>query len=186
MRFDKGTGEELPTISKVAYGFLLLGIVFGLMNFYPPDWLFGAFFKTFDSFYANASTECISIALTVLIIDTLNERRQLSQLKAQLQREMCSADNSFARRAVSELAVRGWLYDGSLRGAHLVGANLAGVNLAGADLARTNLWGANLTGANLVGANLEAARLDEAIYDQATIWPADFDPEAAGAIKQAV
>lgn len=76
-------------------------------------------------------------------------------------------------------------------GGDLSGANLSGVNLDVADLKRTNLTGANLSGArltwailsgaNLTNADLTGANLDKAMYDKNTIWPAGFDPEAAGA-----
>jgi uncharacterized protein YjbI with pentapeptide repeats len=48
--------------------------------------------------------------------------------------------------------------------------------LEGADLSGVYLGQANLSDANLTGTNLLAA-----YYDADTKWPADFDPEAAGA-----
>lgn len=76
-------------------------------------------------------------------------------------------------------------------GGDLSGANLSGVNLDVADLKRTNLTGANLSGArltwailsgaNLTDADLTGTNLNKAMYDKNTIWPAGFDPEAAGA-----
>ena len=107
------------------------------------------FVKAVEDSYANLGAEFISIAVTVLIIDYLNQRRQRVQLKAQLIREMSSTNNGFARRAIGELAAHGWLADGSLNGA----------DLEEADLRKVNLEGANLEGANLEGANLKLAKL---------------------------
>ena len=100
-----------------------------------------------------------------------------------------------------------------LAGADLAGANLAGFDLIGlelrgsnlaeavlseadlswadlrdADLQRTNLDGAylyeaKLSGANFFEASLVGTDLTGAAFNQTTIWPAGFDPEAAGAVK---
>lgn len=76
-----------------------------------------------------------------------------------------------------------------LRGADLTEANLSGADLSGADLRRANLQyadlsDANLSGADLTGANLLHAILERARYDGFTIWPANFDPGALGAVHQ--
>jgi hypothetical protein len=76
----------------------------------------------------------------------------------------------------------------NLAGANLAGANLAGANLAGANLFRANLFRANLFRANLFRANLEGAYLEGAYlkatrFDAYTLWPEDFDPFAAGAVR---
>jgi uncharacterized protein YjbI with pentapeptide repeats len=65
-------------------------------------------------------------------------------------------------------------------------ADLSGVYLGRAKLARATLLGANLSEvylgwANLAGATLEGANLKDAKYNKYTKWPADFDPEKAGA-----
>ena len=74
-----------------------------------------------------------------------------------------------------------------LRGADLGAANLSSADLRKADLSGTNLLGADLSdaalgGANLRGANLIGADLSGATYDDLTLWPDDFDPQAAGAV----
>ncbi len=96
------------------------------------------------------------------------------------------------------------LREENLAGANLAGANLSNAmlsdaNLANANLREANLTGANLRFANLSGANLRGANLSKvktggvtaaqsglwsrALYDARTIWPVDFDPVAAGALK---
>ncbi len=119
-------------------------------------------------FYANISAELGSIAITVLIIDTLAQRRADNQLKAQLISELRSGDNGIAQRALTELRERGWAMDGSLRHVYLIRANLKqaffrDVDLTGAWFREANLrntyWKrANLQDATLVGADLTGAR----------------------------
>lgn len=84
-------------------------------------------------------------------------------------------------------------------GANFSGANLMGCSMNIAVLGRTNfssanlinvlfdgsdLRGAILNGATMTGAIIGSARLTGATYNSATIWPAGFDPVAAGAIRQ--
>jgi hypothetical protein len=64
----------------------------------------------------------------------------------------------------------------SFHGGSLKWANFTGANLRGAKLTYTILSAADFTGADLTGADLSNAR-----YDSHTLWPAGFDPEAAGA-----
>ncbi len=66
----------------------------------------------------------------------------------------------------------------NLRRANLSDANLQDATLANTDLQEANLFGTNLQGAELLGANLQGAK-----YTKRTIWPENFDAEAAGAIK---
>lgn len=151
-------------------------------------------YRNIEDFLANASTELASIAITVLIIDFLNERRAEHQLKLQLIREMGSTDNAIALRAVKELRAHGWHEDGSLQGVALEKANLKGAELNKADLrgailelarlSRADLDGANLQdaniraadlqGASLVGANLQRAYLVRANLPEANLLIADM------------
>ena len=84
---------------------------------------------------------------------TLRKKRQHLFCK------MGSPDNGFAVEAVRALEVRrGWLKDGSLKGAILWHANLTdailrGTNLTDADLGDCNLEHAHLTDAILSGVN---------------------------------
>jgi uncharacterized protein YjbI with pentapeptide repeats len=103
------------------------------------------------------------------------------------------------RPAFAGAALRGadfsdtWM-EGSFAGADLAGALMKGATLNGSDFTGAALDGADLTGAalgraklggaSLKGATLSGAKMKGAIYDDATIWPAGFDPVAAGAIKQ--
>lgn len=75
----------------------------------------------------------------------------------------------------------------ALNGAHLAGADLRGAQFAGADLAYANLRGVALEGADLLTARrVDLAYLTEATFDADTVWPADFDVLASGAVKTGV
>lgn len=164
--------------------------VFGSLDQHPSLDVFHFLWLTFKDFYTNVGTELASIAITILIIDRLNERRANEHRKDALVLQMGSPDNSFAIEAVRMLSARGWLEGKALKKAHLSRANLAGANLQkvnleearlplanlskvklndanlshaymqGANLEHTNLSGANLKGANLNDANLLEVRID--------------------------
>lgn len=151
--------------------------------------------QLFHDLYANLGAELASIAVTILIIDRLNQRREVRSEKARLIREMGSRDNGTALRAVDELRARGWLHDGSLYhadlkyanmehaildGADLENAYLSFANLENADLRNANLRGAilrcaNLQGALLLNANLQASKLLEADLQAARLQGADLE-----------
>jgi uncharacterized protein YjbI with pentapeptide repeats len=52
----------------------------------------------------------------------------------------------------------------------------------GTELVDTDLRGACLEGASLLGADLDQATLEGAVADEATVWPAGFNPRAAGVV----
>ncbi len=73
-----------------------------------------------------------------------------------------------------------------LRWAYLRWADLNGASLSEADLYMADLRGADLSGADLSGALMKTDSKDGLVkaakYNEETIWPDDFDPEAAGAV----
>ncbi len=92
----------------------------------------------------------------------------------QLIRKLHSPDSKHVLQAIEELRARGWLSDGSLRGAslqyvHLEGADLYKANLENADLQHAQMDGANLSLANLQGANLSLANLQAADLSRANL-----------------
>lgn len=124
--------------------------------------------QLFADMYGNAGSELLGIAVTILLIDKLVERRDRLQQKERLIREMGSRDNGTALGAVDELRARGWLTDGSLTRADLKYANLSDANLAdavmpGAYLTFAILKAADLRSANLRGAILRSADLRESL-----------------------
>lgn len=144
-------------------------------------------YRNGEDFYANLATECASVAVTIFVIDYLYDRRSKLEEKQRIIEQMRSPSAEFAKEAIRIVDEKGWLRDGSLRGAnmmdahlneayltgahleraflrgaHLEKANLKGAHLEETDLVRTHLNVAHLVGAHLVGANLMAAHLEEA------------------------
>jgi membrane protein implicated in regulation of membrane protease activity len=113
----------------------------------------------FLDMYQSVGVQLASIAVTVMILDRLIQRRETRRDKERLIRQMGSKDNNLALQAVEELRAQGWLYDGSLQGAKLYGANLQKATLAGVNLQGANLFLAELQGSRLVGANLQETTL---------------------------
>lgn len=181
--------ERLGFVLMVAAVFVALLGAFSLYSGLDPLRFLQ---QMFVDFYANVGAELASIAITILIIDRLNDLRLTHRQKEALLLQMGSPDNGFAIEAVRILAARGWLIDGLLRGTHLSRANLAGANLQQVDLTdahlglanlhKTKLAGANLTraylqGANLDGASLSGAALRGANLNDANLSGAHFDSE---------
>lgn len=103
---------QLWTVRSLGIVALLLGIliaIVGYLNQHNGFYLGEFLGQVIQDFYTNVSTDLASIALTVLVIDYLNERRAQQQLKAQLIREMGGSDMGIALRAVSELDAKGWV-----------------------------------------------------------------------------
>lgn len=116
-----------------------------------------------DNFYSNTVSELISISITILIIERLDELRSEQRKRIEIIEQMGSKVRTIALEA-SRLAKK---YDLSLRGANLREAALIRVDLDGADLREADLGRANLTGANLVKANLKGANLEGATLKDA-------------------
>lgn len=186
---------------------IVAGIV-GLIGVYlrsqfpaPDGWVLG--------FLVDLAPELVGMAFTVVVIDELNQRRLDQQEKNQLFRQVKSPVRDIAVEALRLIRENDWLgevvekYKHNLRGvqwqgAGLLKANLQGVslnganlqeaklneaNLQGAHLKEANLQGADLRFTNLYGTNLIRANLQGARYSKETIWPENFDPKQAGAIK---
>jgi len=115
----------------------------------------------FRDFYANLTTELGSIALTVLIIDSLtrryNQQTEEHREKARMLRQLGNRDKSIALQAVEELRLNKWLEDGTLEHIQITWGNLEGAHLPKADLRGAHLWLTNLQGARLYDANLQGA-----------------------------
>lgn len=174
------------TVRSVGIGLLVISVITALIGYvqsHPEGFSFGAFMV---DFYANVSTEAMSIAITILIIDTLNRRREERLMtrreREQLIRQLGSGVNEVAKRAAEELRANGWLTDGTvqesdlrvanLEGAKLWKADLQGVNLQWARLKHANLNGSMLVGANLTQATMTAARCIGADLGQANLFEA--------------
>lgn len=166
--------------------FLIVGLVIAVLGYGKVNPEFSIELVTKD-FYANMASGLIGIALTVLLIDSLNEKRAIEQAKAakaiqeqlaeqqrkhQLIFQMGSPDRGFAVEATRLLKLQGWLADGSVKGAILQGANLRGANLEGAALQQTDLQSAILNEANLRNADLSEANLKNAVISDSDLFRA--------------
>lgn len=117
--------------------------------------------------------ELAGLAIAVVVLEEFNERRAEQQLKEVLIAELGSPHGEISDRALRQMATKGWVSDGSLRGAFLERADLKDqggpILLTHADLREAEMFGVKLTNSNLHGAKLDGATLDEAILAGATL-----------------
>ena len=174
---------------------LLIGVLSGIGGFRRLHVGAFHFADVIRVYYAAVSTELVSIAFTVLILNTMYQHRESRREKGQLVSLMGSSDSRITLEALENLRSRGWLKDGTLRGARLTGADLRGANMRMADLREADLQdaaldstdllgaklsGANLQGAGLAGANLQRTRIDKAMLDGASLSHVNlFDSDVA-------
>ncbi|WP_229075215.1 pentapeptide repeat-containing protein [Actinoplanes sp. DH11] len=159
------------TAQRVAKIFGVVGLLMLLFFLWPDTWPAK---ELVNDLYANASTSLLSISVTVLLIDRLNESRAAQQDRKRLIREMGSGDSATALRAAKEIIAGGWSTDGSLRGADLARANLAGVRLGAADFTEANLTNAVLLEAEMPQARLHRALLKGAQAEQCVLKGSDL------------
>lgn len=162
--------KNIDGLTAVAFLLLVAGVIISLLGHWQ-NYKTLKLSELFNDYYANLGTEFISIAITVLVIDRLAIQRQEKQdelrLKAELIARSGSAIREIAVAAISELAQRGWLFDGTLTEANLKGANLKGTILhstvqGGANLKNAYLQNADLSEMRLYEVNLELAELGRA------------------------
>ena len=127
----------------------------------------------------NIVTESISIAVTVLIIDSLNERRSRKELKERLKRQLWSKDQGLALNAINELRANGWLTDGSLENINLPyavldRAELKGAVLNGANFHRASLRRAYIGHAHLRNCDFSQADLTLSVFNHSDLTGSDF------------
>lgn len=169
--------EKWSPVRVFGGGLLLIGVtigVLGYLNQYCGLWLGEIIGRILADYYANISTEFVSIAITVLIIDKLNEIQTERQLKGQLIRELGGQDNGIAIRALRELQARKWITDKTLHKVDLYRADLHSADLSWLNLQGANLEGANLEGANLGEANLKGANLARVNLKRANLYWANL------------
>ena len=155
--------DALLTAPGIALLLLALGIIAGTVGYRRQHGSAFRFEPFLEDFYANLSTEVISIAITVLVIDGLYRARQRQADKAGLLIRMRSKRNETAVDAVEEARWRGWLQKGMVKGADLRGANLKRADFRNAPLTGANLSLATLRGADFRGADLTKVNLEQAI-----------------------
>ena len=162
------------TIRRVGLAALVLALLIGFLGYmhqHPGRFTLDQFVA---DYYANVSTELLSLAITVLIFDYLIERRHRRELAARLARALGSQNAEITLQAFWDLAAHGWLQDGSLRRAYLRGARLPGLDLSNADLREADLGRAHLQDANLQEANLQGTDFKLALMFGANLQGANL------------
>ena len=164
------------TLSAFKIGFVLaiIAVFIGVAGYVSRNPKGFSLASLVDDFYANGAAELGSIAITVLVIDTINNRRAINQEKRRLIHQMGSPDNSFAVEAARVLRLEGWLVDGTLRGKDFSKADLRNAELDNADLREAWFPGAKLNDAKLIEANLYNAWISEADLRGAKLIGADL------------
>ena len=170
--------EETRKIHK-EYDWLYSIIVFSIIL--AIGILVGAYiFRGGSGYDVNIWTEVLGVSagagVTLFILDRLNERRDRTNLKRRLVREVGSGSREFALNAIGWLRAEGWLSGerGLLKGKDLRGANLKGASLYFRDPKGGSSEAANLEGAILHGANLETATLNDVNLQNAELTGANL------------
>lgn len=158
---------------------IVLGIVGVIVFLYGYLYLYDGFdYRALVSdFYANVAVDLLSILITVLVLDKLNERRieqQEEVEKLHIIEQISSENNTFSLEAIKLADRNGWTTDGSLTEQDFSSANLESAYLANAKLSSTNFQNAFLYKANLSGADLKGANLDYADLTRASFRVADL------------
>lgn len=152
------------TPARAAIGFVVLGGVILILGAVLP------LSDYWDGTISNLGVECLSIAITVIVIDRLNQKQTDRERRADLITKMRSSDHARAMEAVEQLRAHGWLTNGLLEEADLRSANLQSANLSGANLQEAYLFGTNLQAADLGSADLSGAVLAAANLRAANLW----------------
>lgn len=174
--------NQISLVRLLGFTLGILGITGKLIES-SVDTLNRPIFEALSEGYLNISGELIAIAFTVLIVDTLNERREARAEerveKSRLLHQLASPHNVSAVEACRQLKVLGWLEDGSLSGAYLIGADLTGAKMPKAvmidgDLNQACLAKANLSYADLEGSIFREADMREAILKETNLEEANL------------
>lgn len=174
--------KRLDELTLVAVVLLVVGLLLTVVGHVVH---YGRFdlVAFFDDYNAEIAMEMIGIAVTVLFIDRLNQRRdqrlEAHRVQDQLLRDLGSSVHGVAARAAERLRREGSLQDGTLRGLDLSRASLENTTLNRADfsdviLNRANLAEASLNRATLTAASLRRAALHGAMLEMADLTNADL------------
>lgn len=130
--------------------------------------------KTAHGLIVNFAFTLLGVALTVLVIDKLNDQRANSDLKRSLIRDLLLGDTAISRRAINELSSMGALADGTMRNAELAGAEIDTIDLTNSDLSEANLVGATFKNCDLANSNLSGTKMNDAFFEGCTFDTADL------------
>ena len=156
----KWSWEKVSGLNRFGFILAAIAIIIGVLGYLNQHHnMLPGLTDIFGDFYANVSSELISIVITVLVLEGFYERRQNAQELSRLKAMLGSDENFVTKIAVAELKLRGWLYDKSLEGTDLSSADLSRLYLMKASLPETRLGEANLSNAKMSRANLSNATL---------------------------
>lgn len=168
---------QRPTVWYLGVALILSAFVILALGF-ANQYLGYSLGETLDGLigdlYSNVAMELVSIAITVLIVDSLYERARTRQLKEQLIRQLGSSVDIIAINAMDELRALGWLTDRTLVGQSFARAKWHGANLEYSNLESASVVDALLSEANLKWANLHRADMRHAFCEDAHFVGTDF------------
>lgn len=176
-RWIKASIRKTWELIRSGLGIGIIFLVIAVLAF----WLSGS---RLEELRIDAIAVLFDIGITVIFVDMFYRRRDEEREKRHLILQMGSPHNEVALEGVLKLRARGWMSDGSLRGANFFEANLSGAYLSGADLSgakldlanlsEANFISANLSGVHLIGANLSGASLIHAELSKACLFRTDL------------
>lgn len=178
--------REVTRIREEYHGFypILMIIIAVIIGISLGAWLFAGDTPILTGdllhYVSNLWTEALSIGLTVIILDQVNQwrdrQRHKRDLRENLINEARSSNNTVATHAIKQLRDRDWLAgdEGVLQGANLESANLQGADFADANLQKAELSYANLQTTRLTFANLQETHLHETNLQQANLGYAEL------------
>ena len=195
---DRG-GLRRYTARRVLTLLVVLAVVLLALSLYASDSSFKAGLAAWVSgVLSNLGAGIVGSCVTFSLIDMrLNRRREeearleeariraAQEARDDEQRRLAlialvrSQNINYARSAIEELRLRGWLSDGSLKGVDFSAANLRGLNFSGANILGAIFRGADLrdtdfSGADLRRCNFEMADLRGWRVAHALVEGADF------------
>lgn len=126
--------------------------------------------------YANFGVEFISIAISVIIIDRLNQRRLKANRLKNLKLQLASPSNDFALEALRQISTAhlGFLHNDFLVESKLSNANLSNAYLYGVNLKKSTMVKTILDSSNLTHARLHEAKLIDAKITNSDVCFAQF------------
>lgn len=154
--------KHVFTVTNAGYFFLFLAIITIIIGYISQNGSFNLL-GLWNIMWANIGAEALSISITILIIDKLNNRRMSIAEKTKLIWEIQDAENSIANRAFQRLHKLGWLN---------VNSPSLECNFEGSELKDLRLHNANMNNFNLTQVNLENARISESTLINAKLYGA--------------
>lgn len=173
-------------IKFIGLVFLLLGFLMPLFKYYKDNWFAS---KLVHELYSNFCAEFISLAITILIIDYLYDKKEKENNKKRLIRELGCEDIGLTSRALKEIKELGYINDGSLNNADFSKATLNGLDfsncklnnlnfsnalLISSDFSNSELRNCDFSHCNLNGINFNRAKLVNVKFHKAELYGATF------------